>query len=128
MATDVDPIVGSWYQLPDKSQPFEVISLDEDIGLVEIQYLDGDQEELELDTWYELDVEPTDAPEEWIGSIDDLAGNSRHAEAETDEETWSGSSGKRRRREWEDTDADEDEDSLNKEDLDEGHWDLDDED
>jgi hypothetical protein len=128
MATDVDPIVGSWYQLPDKSQPFEVISLDEDIGLVEIQYLDGDQEELELDTWYELDVEPTDAPEEWIGSIDDLEGNGRYAETETDEETWSGPSGKRRRREWEDTDTDEDEDNLNKKDLDEGHWNLDDED
>ena len=127
MATDVDPIVGSWYQLPDKSQPFEVISLDEDIGLVEIQYLDGDREELELDTWYELDIEPTDAPEEWIGSIDDLEGNSRYAQAETDEKTWSGSSGKRRQ-EWEDTDADEDEDRLNKENIDEERWDLDNED
>ncbi|MFO1431569.1 MAG: DUF6763 family protein [Candidatus Competibacteraceae bacterium] len=126
MATDVDPIVGSWYQLLDKSQPFEVISLDEDIGLVEIQYLDGDQEELDLDTWYELDVEPTDAPEEWVGSIDDLEESGRYAE--THEETWSGPSGKRRRREWEDTDVDEDEDNLNKDDVDEERWDLDDED
>lgn len=126
MATDADPIIGNWYQLPDKNQPFEVISLDEDIGLVAIHYLDGELEELDLDTWYELDIEPVDAPEEWIGSIDELAGKDSDEETDTAAEKGSGSSRKRRRRGWEE--VDEDEDGLKQEDLDEGSWGVDDED
>ncbi|MCK4791938.1 MAG: hypothetical protein KAV87_49860, partial [Desulfobacteraceae bacterium] len=31
---------------------------------------DGDLEEVDLDTWYQLDIEPCEAPENWSGAID----------------------------------------------------------
>ncbi len=39
-------------------------------GNVEIQYFDGDVEEIGLDGWYELDIEPIEAPENWTGPVD----------------------------------------------------------
>lgn len=70
MPTEADPIVGNWYQHLDKGQQFQVVALDEDNGLVEIQHFDGDLEEIELETWYSLDVEPSEEPENWAGPLD----------------------------------------------------------
>ncbi|WJW76415.1 hypothetical protein QVG61_04785 [Thiohalobacter sp. IOR34] len=70
MATDADPILRNWYQYPAKGQKFRVVAIDEDAGVVEIQHFDGDLEELGLDTWYELDIEPVEAPENWSGPFD----------------------------------------------------------
>jgi hypothetical protein len=72
MATDADPIVGNWYAHLDKGQRFEVVAVDEDAGTVEVQYFDGAVEEVDLGEWYELDVEPAEAPEDWTGPMDDL--------------------------------------------------------
>ena len=62
MTTEADPIVGNWYQHLDKGQKFEVVAFDKDEGWVEIQYFDGDVDEIDLDAWYELDIEPIEAP------------------------------------------------------------------
>ncbi len=72
MSTEADPIVGNWYENLDKGQAFEVVALDEEAGTIDIQYFDGDIEELSLDIWYELDVEPSEAPEDWTGVMDDI--------------------------------------------------------
>lgn len=72
MATDADPIVGNWYAHLDKGQRFEVVAVDEDEGTVELQYFDGAVEEVELGEWYELEVEPAEAPEDWTGPVDDV--------------------------------------------------------
>jgi hypothetical protein len=42
-----------------------------------MQHFDGDLEEIDRDTWYQLDLEPIEEPENWsgpidIGEIDDL--------------------------------------------------------
>jgi len=39
--------------------------MDEDSELVEIEYLDGDIEEIDLETWHEMDLELTQEPEGW---------------------------------------------------------------
>jgi hypothetical protein len=44
--------------------------VDEDDELVEIEYLDGEIEELDLDTWHELDLELTEEPEGWSDEAD----------------------------------------------------------
>jgi len=44
-----------------------VLSVDEDAELVEIEYLDGDIEELDLDAWHEMDLEKIEEPEGWAG-------------------------------------------------------------
>jgi hypothetical protein len=70
MADDTDPRVGIWYQRLDKGQEFQVVAVDETAGLVEIQHFDGDIEEIDLDAWYRLDVEPIENPEDWSGTLD----------------------------------------------------------
>lgn len=72
MPTEADPIVENWYQHLDKGQKFQVVAVDEDSGLIEIQQFDGNVEEIDFDTWYELDIEPTEAPENWTGPMDDI--------------------------------------------------------
>lgn len=72
MPTEADPVVGNWYQHLDKGQKFEVVAVDEVNALVEIQYFDGDTDEIDLNGWYGLDVEPIEAPEDWTGPVDDV--------------------------------------------------------
>ena len=70
MPTDIDPIVGNWYQHLDKGQRFRVVAFDEDGGLVETQHFDGDIEEIPLDIWHQQDLEIAEAPENWGGAMD----------------------------------------------------------
>jgi hypothetical protein len=79
MNSEAEPIVGNWYQPSDKGQPLQVVTVDENAGLVEIQYFDGNVEELDLDAWYRLEFQPIEAPENWSGpldvaEVDDLTG------------------------------------------------------
>ena len=70
MVTEKDPIVGYWYQHLDKGQHFLVVAFDEDEELVEIQHFDGNIEEIDLDTWYEMELAPAGDPENWAGAMD----------------------------------------------------------
>jgi len=70
MMTEADPVVGNWYQHLDKGQKFRVVALNEDDGSIEVQHFDGDLEEIGLDDWYDLEVEPVEAPENWTGPVD----------------------------------------------------------
>lgn len=73
MATDADPIVGTWYgHRTEKGQKFEVIAVDEDEGLVEVQHYDGDVESFDIDEWYQMDLDVIEAPEEWTGPMDGI--------------------------------------------------------
>lgn len=70
MNSEADPIVGNWYRHLDKGQPFVVVAVDDEAGLVEIQHFDGDLEEIELEAWYRLPIEPIEEPENWSGPLD----------------------------------------------------------
>ena len=70
--SDVDPIIGNWYRNQETGNDFEVVALDEDAQTIEIQYFDGELEELDLDAWYELAIEAIEAPEDWSGPFDEL--------------------------------------------------------
>jgi hypothetical protein len=65
------PVPGKWYENKEEEETFRVLSVDEDDELVEIEYLDGEIEELDLDTWHELDLELTEEPEGWSDDADD---------------------------------------------------------
>jgi hypothetical protein len=97
------PVPGKWYENKEEEETFRVLSVDEDDELVEIEYLDGEIEELDLDTWHELDLELTEEPEGWSDEADD-------EEEDEDEE-------------FDDEDEDEDDDD----DDDDDEEDLDDE-
>lgn len=95
MGRDYDPVAGKWYEDLEENEIFRVLSVDPDEEIVEIQYENGDIEELDLDTWHELDLEQAEKPEGW--SDDDVAAKGDEEAAEVDVEE-------------EDDDWDEDED------------------
>jgi len=70
MPTESDPIIYNWYMHLDKGQKFRVVSIDVSRGLVDIQYFDGDLDEIDMDEWKDLDIEPTEGPENWSGPVD----------------------------------------------------------
>jgi hypothetical protein len=65
------PTPGKWYENKEEEETFRVLTVDEDNELVEIEYVDGEIEELDLDTWHELDLELTEEPEGWAGDDED---------------------------------------------------------
>ena len=69
---DVDPIISNWYRNQETGNDFEVVALDEDAQTIEIQYFDGAVEELDLDAWYDLPIDPIEAPEDWSGPFDEM--------------------------------------------------------
>ena len=72
MIGELDPIEGNWYHHLDKGQDFMVVDVSEREGTVDIQYFDGDIEELEMEEWEEMDLEEIEPPEDWTGPLDDL--------------------------------------------------------
>jgi hypothetical protein len=105
VAREYEPTAGQWYENLEENESFRVLSVDEDAETVEIEYLDGDIEEIDLDAWAEFDLDKIDEPEGWAGAKDD-------EEEEEDEEE-----------EDEDDDWDDDDDD----DEDDDEWDDDDE-
>jgi hypothetical protein len=71
MGRDHNPVPGQWYESLDDEEVFQVLSVDEDAELIELQYEDGDVEEIDYETWQELDLERTGQPEGWSGSDND---------------------------------------------------------
>jgi len=56
MGRDHNPVPGKWYESLDDEEVFKVLSVDEDAELIELQYEDGDVEEIDYETWQELDL------------------------------------------------------------------------
>ena len=111
MGRDYDPVQGKWYQDLEENEVFLVLSVDPDEEIVELQYENGDIEEIDLDTWHELDLERAQEPEGWASDDDD---DEEEEEEEEDEDDW-------------DEDEDDDDwDDDDDEDLDDDYSDRDD--
>lgn len=68
--SDYEPIVSQWYKNLDSELLFKVNAVDEDSEIVEIQYVNGDIDELDLAEWENLEVEFAEPPEDWMDSYD----------------------------------------------------------
>ncbi len=99
MSRDYEPVASQWYENLEEEEQFRVLSVDEDSELIEIEYLDGDIEELDVEAWHEMDLERIAEPEGWAAS---------QAEEEEDDEDENDE-------DWDEDEDDEDDD----EDLDE---------
>ena len=99
MSRDYEPVASQWYENLEEEEQFRVLSVDEDSELIEIEYLDGDIEELDVEAWHEMDLERIAEPEGWAAS---------QAEEEEDDEDEDDD-------DWDEDEDDEDDD----EDLDE---------
>ena len=96
MSRDYEPVPGQWYENLEEEEQFRVLTMDEDSELIEIEYLDGDIEELDLEAWREMDLERIEEPEGWSDDDED-----------EDEEEWD-----------EEEDEDEDDDDFDEDDED----------
>ncbi|HHJ80698.1 MAG TPA: hypothetical protein ENJ65_03600 [Candidatus Tenderia electrophaga] len=64
-------VIGAWYQEPG-GPSFEVVAMDADTATIEIQYFDGEVEELEFEAWGEMQLLAIEAPEDWTGAYEEL--------------------------------------------------------
>lgn len=111
MARDYDPVQGQWYEDLEENEIFRVLSVDPDEEIIEVQYENGDIEEIDLDTWHELDLERAQEPEGWASDDEE-----EDDEEEDDDED-----------DWDEDDDDEDDDlDDDDDDLDDDYSDRDD--
>lgn len=61
------PVVGSWYWDTEHSLQFEIVASDQETGEIEIQYFEGELEELDIDTWFSMHVVSISPPKDWSG-------------------------------------------------------------
>lgn len=88
MSRDNEPVPGQWYENVEEEETFRVLSVDEDSELIEIEYLDGDIEELDVEAWHEMDLELTDEPEGWSDEEDDEEDEEEDEEDDEDDDDW----------------------------------------
>jgi hypothetical protein len=103
VAREFEPVVGQWYENIDENDSFRVLSVDEDAELIEIEYLDGDIEEIDVDTWAEFDLDKIEQPEGWSGA--DVGVKDKEEDDDDEDDDWD-----------EDDDDDDDEDDLDEDD------------
>jgi hypothetical protein len=72
MIGELDPIEGNWYHHLGKGQDFMVVNVSKTGGTVDVQYFDGEVEELEMEEWAEMDLEEIEPPEDWTGALDEM--------------------------------------------------------
>jgi hypothetical protein len=85
VSRDFDPNPGQWYEDLDREEVFKVVSVDPDEMLVRIQWPDREYEDLDLETWNELDLELAVEPEGWVDEAGDLE---EEDEDDLEDEDW----------------------------------------
>lgn len=70
--TEMTPQIGDWYRNRENGARFEIVAIDDRTNSIEIQYFEGEVEELDEDIWEALNLEPIAAPEDWSGPFDDV--------------------------------------------------------
>lgn len=93
MSRDYDPTPGQWYEDLDSEDIFKVLSVDPDEEIVRIQWLDSEVQDIDLDTWNEMDLELAEEPEGWVDEDaadedDDELDEEELEDEEDDEDDW----------------------------------------
>lgn len=88
MSRDYEPVKGQWYENVEDEETFRVLSVDEDAEIVEIEYLDGDIEELDLEEWHEFDLELIEEPEGWSDEDEDEDDDWDEEDDEDEDDDW----------------------------------------
>jgi hypothetical protein len=86
VSRDYEPVRGQWYENLEEEEQFRVLTVDEDSELIEIEYLDGDIEELDLEAWHEMDLERIQEPEGWSDDDDEESDEDEEWDEEDDED------------------------------------------
>ena len=67
--TELSPVIGNWYR-QGNGEIFEIVAVDPDDATIEIQYFDGTIEEVDFESWEQMEIEAAEPPEDWSGSVD----------------------------------------------------------
>ena len=124
MSINFDPVVGNWYEDLDNGQRFEVIEIDEDREIIEIQYPNGDMEDIDLSEWYDLELELVEGSG-WTRSRQGMEDDLEYSRAGVEEEGRSRSRSTKTKRSWDEED-DEEEDNDEWDERYSERWDRDD--
>ncbi|MFI4937457.1 MAG: DUF6763 family protein [Candidatus Berkiellales bacterium] len=84
------PVIGDWYANKEINDIFEVVASDEKDDYVEIQHFAGEIEELDLETWYELDLRHIPEPEDCSGPFEVGSEELGYPDDTIHPEDWSG--------------------------------------
>tara|TARA_R110000787_G_scaffold15088_44_gene46618 strand:- start:1421 stop:1717 length:297 start_codon:yes stop_codon:yes gene_type:complete len=60
--------VGEWFE--SNGDQFEIVGLDAKAEVVLIQHFNGDLDEMDFDSWLELNAQPCSPPEDYSGALD----------------------------------------------------------
>jgi hypothetical protein len=69
MANELEPIEGRWYETADGTI-FRIVAIDSDFAMIELQYENGDIDEMARNDWHNLPLEQVVMPSDWRGSMD----------------------------------------------------------
>jgi hypothetical protein len=113
--TLIRPEIGQWYAHGDKGELFQVVGVDDESRTIEIQYFDGDVDEIEAETWAMLPIEPTEPPEDMTAPMDDIETDDLgYSETYMTEAQWQEplQSLRVQQESWEDTEPEDEPDAL----------------
>ncbi len=68
----IRPDIGQWYAHTDKGELFQVVGRDDESRNIEIQYVDGDVDEIDAAAWAVLPIERVEPSEDVTASVDDI--------------------------------------------------------
>jgi len=85
---EVNPVVGHWYRSVEKGQTFTVIGVDEEEGIIEIQHVNGEIEEIDTNVWSEMELELVDEPDEWRGALNNVDDDDLEYEDDDEDDDW----------------------------------------
>lgn len=81
------PAVGEWYLDSGTEDEFEIVDVDEDTGLIEVQYLNGEIGEFDRGEWKELELSKIEPPEDWTMALEPVEEGDVGYDSETFERT-----------------------------------------
>ena len=111
MSDQLEPVVGKWYLDSELDEQFRVVAIDEEREVVEIQYQNGEGDEIELDDWSDLDLEAAEPPEEEGDDEDEEPRESRWTERDAGKaDDWEDDEDEDEDDDWDEDDDDDDDD------------------
>lgn len=66
--------IGFWYE-SDNNARFEVVAMDEDHHTIEIQHFDGTLEDIDYESWSQMEVQDSAPPDDDSGAFDTEPGD-----------------------------------------------------
>jgi len=70
VSRDYEPVPGKWYADLEGEDSFQVLSVEPDEEIVRIQWPDREIQEIDLDSWQEMDLELAEAPDGWVDDVE----------------------------------------------------------